>query len=204
VGFKDRMKDAASKATEVAKERAAEARERSAPAREKMAETTQRRKELGAEIRANVGGGPTIEKPGILFEGVSHEEGRNATVTLYPDRIERVKARSRVSVSKAVQETEVTPVRAVSSVQARKDGWKTVVTVFASGNNIDFRFEHDEAHRFKDALMSLVTAPGNPLSVPTSGSAPSTADELKKLTELRDAGVLSDAEFDAQKAKLLG
>lgn len=31
-----------------------------------------------------------------------------------------------------------------------------------------------------------------------------TADELSKLVALRDQGVLSDAEFNAQKAKLLG
>ena len=32
----------------------------------------------------------------------------------------------------------------------------------------------------------------------------SVADELKKLAELRDAGVLTEEEFDTQKAKLLG
>lgn len=34
--------------------------------------------------------------------------------------------------------------------------------------------------------------------------APSTADELTKLAALRDRGVLTDAEFEAQKKKLLG
>ena len=32
----------------------------------------------------------------------------------------------------------------------------------------------------------------------------STADELSKLAELKDNGVISDAEFEAQKVKLLG
>jgi Short C-terminal domain len=36
-----------------------------------------------------------------------------------------------------------------------------------------------------------------------AGSAPSAADELAKLADLRDKGVLSDAEFAAQKARLL-
>ncbi len=36
-----------------------------------------------------------------------------------------------------------------------------------------------------------------------AGSAPSTADELKKLSDLKSQGVLSDAEYEAQKAKLL-
>jgi uncharacterized membrane protein YdbT with pleckstrin-like domain len=35
------------------------------------------------------------------------------------------------------------------------------------------------------------------------GSAPSVADELSKLAELRDRGVLTDAEFQARKSKLL-
>lgn len=35
-------------------------------------------------------------------------------------------------------------------------------------------------------------------------AAPSVADELAKLAKLRDDGVLTDAEFDAQKKKLLG
>jgi putative oligomerization/nucleic acid binding protein/phospholipase D-like protein len=38
----------------------------------------------------------------------------------------------------------------------------------------------------------------------TSGSGLSTADELHKLAALRDNGVLTDEEFAAQKAKLLG
>jgi hypothetical protein len=32
----------------------------------------------------------------------------------------------------------------------------------------------------------------------------STADELSKLAELKDKGVISGSEFEAQKAKLLG
>lgn len=37
-----------------------------------------------------------------------------------------------------------------------------------------------------------------------SSTASSTADELSKLAELRDKSVITDAEFEAQKAKLLG
>lgn len=40
--------------------------------------------------------------------------------------------------------------------------------------------------------------------VPTSVAPRSVADELLKLAQLRDAGVLSTEEFEAQKAKLLG
>jgi hypothetical protein len=37
-----------------------------------------------------------------------------------------------------------------------------------------------------------------------SGGAASTADELSKLAKLRDQGVLSNEEFNTQKAALLG
>ena len=37
----------------------------------------------------------------------------------------------------------------------------------------------------------------------TAGSSTSTADELAKLADLRDRGVISDAEFETQKAKAL-
>ena len=95
----------------------------------------------------------------VLFQGMSHETGRNAMVTLDPNRIERVKERSRASFSKAHQDFEVTPMKSVTSVRAQKDGMRrTKVTVYASANAIDFRFEHAEAHAFKDAVMALILA----------------------------------------------
>lgn len=36
-----------------------------------------------------------------------------------------------------------------------------------------------------------------------AGSAPSTAEELEKLAALKDSGVISDSEFESQKARLL-
>ena len=42
-----------------------------------------------------------------------------------------------------------------------------------------------------------------PATAPAAAS-PSPADELAKLAELRNQGVLTDAEFEAQKQKILG
>lgn len=140
---------------------------------------------------------------GILFEGTSHDAGRNAKVTLYADRVERVKEAKMSSLSRARQDTEVTPVRSVTSVQAKKDGMLfTKVTVFASGNNIDFRFGHDEALRFKDALMKLVLQP-TATAAPAAAAGPDLADQLSKLAALRDQGILTEAEFAAKKADIL-
>jgi len=61
-----------------------------------------------------------------------------------------------------------------------------------------------------DAFNSRVTsAPlaatiSGPTPTPAAGSSPSVADELAKLAKLRAEGVLTDEEFAAQKAKLLG
>jgi hypothetical protein len=43
-----------------------------------------------------------------------------------------------------------------------------------------------------------------PAAVPGAAAPASVADELAKLAKLRDAGALTDDEFAAQKAKLLG
>lgn len=143
---------------------------------------------------------------GIVFYGKSHDEGRNADVTLYVDRIERIRERSRMSMSKAKQDTEMTPIKSVTSVQAKKDGsLYTKVTVYASGNNIDFRFRHDAAQQFKEAIQELILTPTSPAVAPAAAAAatPDLAEQLKKLAELRDAGVLTEEEFAAKKTDLL-
>jgi hypothetical protein len=118
---------------------------------------------------------------GALFVGMSHKSGRNSKVTLYPDRIERIKECSRMSVNSAHQDTEVTPVKAVASVQAKKDGMVfTKVTVFATGNNIDSRFKHDDAQAFKHAIMALILAPAERAAAAPQQAAPDLADQIKE------------------------
>jgi hypothetical protein len=53
------------------------------------------------------------------------------------------------------------------------------------------------------ASLRLMNQPPQPVA-PDNRSGGSVADELRKLSELRDAGVLTNAEFNAQKARLLG
>jgi len=40
--------------------------------------------------------------------------------------------------------------------------------------------------------------------VPVGGAQPDPADEIAKLADLRDRGALTEAEFEAQKKKVLG
>jgi hypothetical protein len=46
--------------------------------------------------------------------------------------------------------------------------------------------------------------PAPPPPAPAGGLAPDTIEQLKQLGELRDQGVLTEEEFAAQKAKVLG
>jgi hypothetical protein len=157
------------------------------------------------EAEADLPPASTQADPDVLFVAMSHEEGRNAKVTLYRDRIERTKERSRMSMSKAHQDVEVTALKSVSSVQAKKAGIRTNVTVYAAGNNIDFRFGHGEARTFAEAITALILE-GTSVQVVAAAlpAAPDVADQIKKLAELRDAGVLTDEEFNAKKTELLG
>jgi hypothetical protein len=55
--------------------------------------------------------------------------------------------------------------------------------------------------------QQVYAAPPEPQYAPPAPAAPSQADvisQLKQLGELRDAGILTEEEFAAQKAKLLG
>ena len=138
----------------------------------------------------------------LSWQVTSHDEGRNALVTLYPDRIERVKAKAFGSLSRAHQDTEVIPIKAISSVQAKKEGFRTNVTVFASGNTVEFRIAHQEAQQFKNTVLQLILA-GPP--TPSAPSPPPNAsvdivDQIRKLGELRDQGLLTNEEFEARRS----
>ena len=163
--------------------------------------------------KTTVGEGLTAEEvaAGILFIGMSHDPGRNAEVTLFHDRVERIKQRSRLSVSSAHQDVEITPIKSVTSVQTRKDGFYTKVIVYAAGNEIEFRFRHDGAKIFREAIQELMLA-GTPLAQPAQAVPapaahvdvePDAAEQIKKLADLRDSGILTEEEFQAKKAELL-
>jgi uncharacterized membrane protein YdbT with pleckstrin-like domain len=78
--------------------------------------------------------------------------------------------------------------------------------------------EQDEQRRMQPMVQSAAPPAAPPASPPAeapasppdppathgSGSPVPVADELTKLASLRDQGVISDAEFQAQKARLLG
>jgi hypothetical protein len=72
-----------------------------------------------------------------------------------------------------------------------------LVYVIARGHSMTQR-DIESAKAQEQAFQSYVR------DVATSGSGGGTADELAKLADLKARGVITDAEFEAQKAKLLG
>lgn len=69
-----------------------------------------------------------------------------------------------------------------------------LIYLIARGSSMQERAMHDAVAREKATRRYIQEV---------SGSA-SSADELAKLADLRDRGVLTEAEFNAQKAALLG
>lgn len=94
-----------------------------------------------------------------LVRAKSREEGRNSDVFVYADRIERIKEKSFGSLSRARQDSEVIPMRAISSVATKKDGFiHTKVVVYCSGNTIEFRVSHADAKAMQDVITQLLLA----------------------------------------------
>lgn len=106
-----------------------------------------------------------------LLSFTSHVAGKNARVELFEDRVEW--SRAGISGGKATaavftaglsalatglrnKDTEMIPLRSVSSVTSKKGMMNTTVSVITPGNTIDFRVSHGEAQSFKDQLLRLI------------------------------------------------
>jgi hypothetical protein len=137
-----------------------------------------------------------------LMEFMSHIEGRNAKVAIYDDRIEW--GRQRVTLTGMRRDTNMVPVRQIQGVTTHRAGMLyTVVKVATSADVIEMRVTKAQAGEIKATLTRLMLGGGAP-PAPAAQPPASVADELAKLVQLRDAGALTDEEFAAQKARLLG
>ncbi len=115
-----------------------------------------------------------------------------------------MKPREVASLSAANQAVEVTPVTSMSSVEVEKDSiLYSKVTIFVSNNEVSFRFGHAEAERFRLKLADMILS-AQPEELPASSAASRLPEQLRELAQLRDEGILTEAEFASRKAKLLG
>jgi hypothetical protein len=59
------------------------------------------------------------------------------------------------------------------------------------------------ARKFVTAVNTAARSAAGPAATPATAPAPDPLDQLRKLAELRDAGIVTNEEFDAKKAQLL-
>ena len=95
----------------------------------------------------------------------------------------------------------------INSVQARTGMILGSIRIHTAGNiEVIDNVENELVHPFAKFLRQKVSSAQSPVYVqaPSPPSASSVAEELKKLAELVDMGILTKEEFEQQKAKLLG
>jgi hypothetical protein len=137
--------------------------------------------------------------------------------------IQHVGALGRMTVGKGVKRV---PLAAVSAVQIKPAG--PIMSGFiqftlpgsnerrsefgkqsfdAAGDENSIVFTRDQEAgflAFRSAVEEAIAARHSPVpTAPTAAGHPSVLDQISQLAGLRDAGVLTDAEFDAKKAELL-
>ncbi|RYH28923.1 MAG: SHOCT domain-containing protein [Alcaligenaceae bacterium] len=80
-----------------------------------------------------------------------------------------------------------------------------VLTLQGSGTTLaEVAVNHGTSEKIEEWVRAHPDFGSRASASATPAASSSLADELLKLASLRDAGVLTAAEFDAQKAKLLG
>jgi hypothetical protein len=108
-----------------------------------------------------------------LLEFTSHINGKNAKVQVFPDHVEWTKGGlsggkmlagamtlglSTLATGVRNKDTEMIPIRAITSVTSKKGMANTTVSVITAGNTIDFKIGHGEATKLKATLLQLMAA----------------------------------------------
>ncbi|MFE2687035.1 PH domain-containing protein [Streptomyces sp. NPDC058251] len=104
--------------------------------------------------------------------------------------------------------TEEIPLANISGVIDRKGLLQGAIVVTGSGG-ITTSFTNitkDRVAPVMEAIRSHLRVPGGaPVAqAAPAPAAPDTADQIRKLAELRDAGILTEEEFTAKKRQILG
>lgn len=155
-----------------------------------------------------------------LLSFVSHIDGKNARVHVWPDRVEWDRkgwmgagTKAGLAVMTAgmsylatgvsrKQSTEVIPVKSITSVTTKRGmGLQTKLTVITSGNTIEMRIAHREADEVRAVLMQLVAgnhpsqlAPKTAqVSTPPASQSGAMASQPDAAAQLQQLASLRDA-----------
>lgn len=102
----------------------------------------------------------------------------------------------------ASQTVEEFPLKSISSVSVESKGSGEKLKIHSSGNVSDIEhMTHGQGDAFARQIRNLMQERDAPPAA--AAAAPSAGDRLKQLVELHDAGILTDAEFEAKRSELL-
>jgi hypothetical protein len=176
-----------------------------------MAKDTDLRADVAAaknKMRVKFGAGREIKRlTGHLWEGETVEQmttgtyGKGTGLVALTDRRLLFIHEGVMSHS-----SEDFPMDKVSSVQWSAGMMTGEIVIFASGNKSEIKMVNkDDGKEIVDTIRHRISAQSDaPASPANSTTAPADPiEQLKKLGELRDAGILTPEEFDAKKADLL-
>lgn len=163
-----------------------------------------------------------------IYTVMTKGEGKNARVTLWPDRLEWEVGRG-ISGGKVTaafltvgtsllftglrgkkDNFETLFLSMITGVDLKRDGGAHLVRVHTGGGDIDFNVSRQNAAEFRLAIINQIQVrEATPQQVvvqnTVTASPPATdhADQLLKLAQLRDAGVLTPEEFETKKKEIL-
>lgn len=102
------------------------------------------------------------------------------------------------------QKVEDFPYDRISSVQTEAGFGTGSLVIYASGNNAKISaIVKQDLMPLADDVRQRIGAPRNVPGPPPTTPASDPIEQIKKLAELRDAGALSEEEFEAKKSELL-
>ena len=105
------------------------------------------------------------------------------------------------AVTKIINRT--IPLTQVSSLGFSKGVMSSHVQLTLAGSYENFLVKYKEAEEFMVVALAELQKSRNPQSSPTEATVVSTADELKKLAELHQQGILTAEEFAEAKSRVL-
>lgn len=102
------------------------------------------------------------------------------------------------------QRKEDFPLRTINSVQSKSGMITGELQIFSSGNTAKISgIVKDDLGKIADAIRQHIAHGSQPPAALAAAPAPDIADQLRKLAELYEAGILTEAEFSAKKQELL-
>jgi hypothetical protein len=160
-----------------------------------------------ARMRSTLGSGKEIKRlVGHLWEDEQVERmvkgtyGRGTGLLVLTDR------RLLFLKEGMTKQTEDFPLEKVSSVQWSSGLTLGTITIFASANKAEIKnVNKDAGKEMTDHVRHRLSEP-KPSTAPTGDQtavAVDIPDQIRKLGELRDSGMMTPEEFEAKKAELL-